>query len=146
VVVVNALGVIVDRQGRVVRGNRNPETGERSYLSIDDMAFGHQRQLDRFGAAVAEATTLTVVLTDARLGRGDLQQLARQIHASIARAIHPFHCTGDGDTLWLASTNEHDADATPTAVGAAAAELAWDAIIRAVSDEPDGGTGARVHG
>lgn len=145
VVVVNALGVIVDRDGHIVRGNRNPETGERSFMSVADMAFGHQRQLDRFGAAVSEATTLTVVLTDARLHRGDITQLARQIHASVARAVHPFHCTGDGDTLWFATTNERQAEATPTAIGAAASELAWDAIINGVSDHPDGGRGARLH-
>jgi L-aminopeptidase/D-esterase-like protein len=144
--IVNALGVIVDRDGQVVRGNRDPETGERSLMTIDDMAFGHQRQLERFGALVPEATTLTVVLTDAKLGRGDLAQLARQIHASLARAIHPFHCTGDGDTMWLATTNETDAVATPTAIAAVASELAWDAVLNAVDDDKLEDEGARLLG
>jgi L-aminopeptidase/D-esterase-like protein len=103
VVVVNSLGVIVDRAGRVVRGNRDPDTGERSYMAMDDMAFGHQRQLEHFGARVPEATTLTVVITDAKLRRDDQAQLARQIHVSMARAI--------------------------------ASELAWDAVLSAVSDD-----------
>ena len=145
-VIVNALGVVVDRQGLVVRGNRNPDTGERSPLATDDMAFGHQRQLDRFGAPVPEATTLTVVVTDAKLRRDDLTQLAKQIHASLARAIHPFHCAGDGDTLWLATTNARDADATPTAVGAAASELVWDAILNAVTDDREEADDARLFG
>lgn len=134
VAVVNALGVITDRRGRVVRGNRNPDTGERSHLTTDDMAFGHQRQLARFGPPAADATTLTVVLTDARLRGAELNQLARQIHASLARAIQPFHCSGDGDTLWLATTNQIDAGASPTAVAAAASELAWDAVLNAVDE------------
>jgi L-aminopeptidase/D-esterase-like protein len=134
VVVVNALGVIVDRAGQVVRGNRNPDNGERSYLSTEDMAFGHERQKQRFAPRVSEATTLTVVITDARLGGDERTQLARQIHASLARAIHPFHCTGDGDALWLLTTNEKDPNATPTAIGAAASELAWDAVLNAVAD------------
>jgi L-aminopeptidase/D-esterase-like protein len=144
VVIVNALGVIVDRSGRVVRGNRDPDTGVRSPIALDDMSFGHQRQVQRFGSHLSEATTLTVVVTDARLERGDLTQVARQIHASLARAVQPFHCTGDGDALWLATTNEQELDLTPTAFGVAASELAWDAVITGVTDDRgDGGAGLR---
>jgi hypothetical protein len=53
----------------------------------------------------------------------------------VARAIHPFHCTGDGDALWLASTNTvGDPGAVPTALAAVASELAWDAVLAAVED------------
>jgi L-aminopeptidase/D-esterase-like protein len=131
--VVNALGVVVDRQGEVVRGNRNPETGERSHVTSDDMTFSHERQQQRLARRFSEATTLTVVVTDARLGR-DIVQLSRQIHVSMARVIQPFHCTGDGDTLWLASTNAVDRPGVaPTALAATASELAWDAVLRAVT-------------
>lgn len=133
--VVNALGVVVDRQGTVVRGNRDPATGERTLIAPEDMRFGHQRQVERFSRRPSTATTLTVVVTDARLHHRDHAQLARQIHASMARAIHPFHCTGDGDTLWLLSTNDAtDSDAVPTEIGAVASELAWDAALTAVRD------------
>lgn len=134
-VVVNALGVIVDRYGNVVRGNRNPETGDRTHLALDDMAYGHQRQIERFSRGHSEATTLTVVVTDARLSRRDQAQLARQIHASIARAIHPFHCTGDGDVLWLLSTGMATATVVPTALAACASEVAWDAVLTAVAED-----------
>lgn len=135
-VVVNALGVVVDRQGDVVRGNRDPVSGQRSHVSPEDMAHGQRRQIERFGSAgTATATTLTVVVTDARLGARDRRGVARQIHASLARAIHPFHCSLDGDALWFATTDDVAADATPTALGTVASELAWDAVLVAVDDE-----------
>lgn len=133
VTVVNALGVVVDRRGEVVRGNRDPATGERTPIATEDMVYGHQRQLERFSRRASPATTLTVVVTDARLRSRDQTQLARQIHASMARAIHPFHCTGDGDALWFLSTNDGPGEVVPTALGAFASELAWDAVIAAVS-------------
>ncbi len=65
-VVVNALGVIVDRHGNVVRGNRDPATGQRSHFTAAEMVHGAERQRKLF----ARATTLTVVVTDARLPPG----------------------------------------------------------------------------
>lgn len=144
VVVVNSLGVVVDRHGTVVRGNRDPVSGSRSHIAAEDMAHGRRRQVERFGRAApaapstaphppaSTATTLTVVVTDARLGERDRRCLGRQVHASLARAIHPFHCSMDGDALWLATTNEVAVDLTPTALGAVTAELAWDAVLCAV--------------
>jgi L-aminopeptidase/D-esterase-like protein len=135
IVIVNALGVIVDRDGHVVRGNRDPATGQRSHFTAAQMVHGAERQRQRFG----RATTLTVVLTDARLPSHALQQLPRQIHASIARAIHPFNAIADGDTLWLLTTNAvDDASIVPTAFGTFASELVWDAVLSSVDPEPTG--------
>jgi L-aminopeptidase/D-esterase-like protein len=135
-VVCNALGVVVDRQGRVARGNRNPDTGERTYMSADDMLHGRERQRARFGkraASTSTATTLTVVVTDAQLGETDLAVLSRQVHASLARAIHPVHASGDGDALWFLTTNAvHDPAVSATALGAFASDLVWDAVLAGV--------------
>ena len=104
------------------------------------MGHGLERQRSMFTPSPAapptasEATTLTVVVTDARLGRRERTQLGRQVHASMARAIDPFHCTGDGDALWFATTNEVDAGVAPTALGVAASDLAWDAVLEAVRE------------
>jgi L-aminopeptidase/D-esterase-like protein len=133
-VVVNALGVVVDRDGTIMRGNRDPATGQREVLTAEQMIHGTQRQRQRFGGT-SEATTLTAVVTNARLSRRDLNQLARQVHASLARAIHPLHAMGDGDTLWFLTTDAViDESLVPTALGAAAAELAWDAVLTSFDD------------
>jgi L-aminopeptidase/D-esterase-like protein len=140
-VVVNALGVIIDRNGDVVRGNRDPNTGRRSHMTAEQMVHGTDRQRQRFLQRLSEATTLTVVVTDARLPSSELTQLSRQIHASMARAIHPFNAMGDGDTLWLLSTNSaEDSSIVPTAFGAFASELVWDAILTSVDASDDHGS------
>jgi L-aminopeptidase/D-esterase-like protein len=130
--VVNAVGAIVDRQGRVVRGNLDPATGERHHLA---------ERLQQTLSPSSESepapgnTTLTVVVTNQRLStdRGlawSLRQFARLVHTSMARAIQPFHTVYDGDVLWAVTTNEVDnAALNDVALGALASELAWDAVL-----------------
>jgi 6-aminohexanoate-oligomer endohydrolase len=129
--VVNAVGAIVDRDGRVVRGNRDPETGERlGYLDA------LERRLAEGGRPEPEAgnTTLTVVATDARLGARELRQLGRMVHASMTRAIQPFHAFHDGDILYAVSTGAVEEEALDaTALGVIASELAWDAVLSSVA-------------
>jgi 6-aminohexanoate-oligomer endohydrolase len=132
--VVNAVGVIVDRQGRVVRGNLDSETGQRGHSveHIERRLAGAEEEREPRQAN----TTLTLVLTNQKLGgayasQGDvLSQLARQVHTSMARAIHPFHSPFDGDTLWAGTTSEVE---NPQISGAdlalLASELAWDAVL-----------------
>ena len=127
--VVNAIGAIVDRNGEVVRGHLDATSGTRS--RIDEVLA---RRLGGTQEAPPPAppanTTLTAVVTNQRLGSRDLAQLARQVHASMARGIQPFHTLNDGDVLFAVSTFEVQNDALPTmALGTLASELAWDAIL-----------------
>lgn len=122
--VVNAVGAIVDRSGRVVRGYLDPTTGERG--ALPDLL--ERRLAD--GPPPPGNTTLTVVATDLRLGARELRQLGRQVHTSMARAIQPFHALEDGDVLFACSTNAVDeASLPPSILGAIASELAWDAVL-----------------
>ena len=78
-------------------------------------------------------TTLTVVVTNQTLDRRVLQQLGRQVHASLARAIQPFHALVDGDVLYAVSTGGVENPALDSiGLGVVASELAWDAVLRAV--------------
>ena len=123
--VVNAVGAIVDRDGTVVRGHFDAETGVRTPLlpGVEE----------RLNAIAPGNTTLTVVVTNQRLERRALQQLGRQVHASMARAIQPFHALTDGDVLYAVSTDEVENDALdPVTLAVAASELAWDAVLAAV--------------
>ncbi|HEY3082009.1 MAG TPA: P1 family peptidase [Chloroflexota bacterium] len=123
--VVNAVGAIVDRRGRVVRGNRDPATGARG-----DLAGDLERALAEAAAPPPGNTTLTVVVTNRRLGSHELRQLGRQVHASMARAIQPFHALTDGDVLFAVATGALDDDRLPAALLATlASELAWDAVL-----------------
>jgi L-aminopeptidase/D-esterase-like protein len=125
--VVNAVGAIVDRDGKVVRGHLDRATGLRSGLVAgveERLAAGVPlRQL-------AGNTTLTVAVTNQRLDRRALRQLGRQVHASMARAIHPFHALLDGDVLYAVTTGEVENEALdPIALSVVASELAWDAVL-----------------
>lgn len=134
--VVNAGGTVVDRDGRIVRCHADPawkgETKVSALLS----------RLDEAAEASATAptghTTISVVVTNRKMGPADLQRLAVQVHTSMARAIQPFSTYGDGDTLFAVSTQEvGDTDARPRfgAIDLIAGEVMWDAILASVPED-----------
>ena len=132
--VVNAFGAIVDREGRVVRGHYDADRDLRSPL-VDAL----EAQLPQ---AAPGNTTLTLVVTNQRLTRRELRQLGVQVHASMARAIQPFHALVDGDVLYTVSTNAvENAELTSMSLGVVASELAWDAVLSCVDDETAASTG-----
>ncbi|QUH06351.1 P1 family peptidase [Saccharopolyspora erythraea] len=128
--VVNAVGVVVDRQGEIVRGNVHPQTGERRFPA-EDFAAGATGGPQVH--TLAGNTTLTVLVTNVRLTDVALGQLATQVHSSMHRAIQPFHTEIDGDILFALTTDEVDlTGTTATGLGALASELAWDAVLSSV--------------
>jgi 6-aminohexanoate-oligomer endohydrolase len=126
--VVNAVGAIVDRAGDVVRGHYDRASGLRRPL-----VAGIEERLSA-GLPVRPPpgnTTLTVVATNLALDGRQLRTLGRQVHASMARAIQPFHALEDGDVLFAVSTNDVERDPLldTTALGVVASEIAWDAVL-----------------
>ena len=125
--VVNSLGAIMDRQGNVVRGHYNPETGKRRTLteavnlpSPDD---------DEANPSVGN-TTLTLVVTNQKISVEELRQLAKHVHSSMTRAIYPFHTSADGDVLYAVTTDEVDnPNINNFLLSHIASELAWDAVL-----------------
>lgn len=126
--VVNAIGVIVGRDGTVLRGNYHAAEGVRRHPKDDYAALT--------GApAVMGNTTLSVLVTNARLTERELTQLGRQVHGSMNRGIQPFHTENDGDVLFTLTTDEVELTGVkPAGLGTLAAEVAWDAIVTAGSD------------
>jgi L-aminopeptidase/D-esterase-like protein len=122
--VVNSVGAIVDRNGRAVRGHFNKRTGERHRVGeVIDFASRPMR------APGPGNTTLTVVVTNQKTDLRELRQLARQVHASMARAIDPFHTIHDGDVLYAVTTNAIAPVLKDAEVSYLASELAWDAVL-----------------
>jgi 6-aminohexanoate-oligomer endohydrolase len=137
--VVNALGTIVDRNGEVVRCNRN-------YLGEDCPTASEMirnvsvlKQLDSTRViGPTNNTTLTLVVTNQKLPFWALQRLATQVHTSMGRAIQPFSTQYDGDVLYAVSTNEvENPKLSPINLAVAASELAWDAVLNSVPQLPD---------
>jgi L-aminopeptidase/D-esterase-like protein len=126
-VVVNAVGTILDRQGKVVLGNRDPQTGERRH-PVEE----YERRIanEESTRSPSGNTTLTVIVTNQQLARQGLEQWGKQVHSSMSRAIYPFHTLFDGDTLFALTTNEVESPALQAgALGVVTAELVWDAIL-----------------
>lgn len=124
--VVNAVGAIVDRTGKAVRGHLHSKTGERHRVGeVVDL-----KNWEGKGGPTSGNTTLTVVVINQAMELRELRQLARQVHASMARAIDPFHTIHDGDVLYAVTTNELDIQPLKYFdVSHVASELAWDAVL-----------------
>jgi 6-aminohexanoate-oligomer endohydrolase len=107
-VVVNAYGVIVDRSGKVVRGRPTGPVPDRTKPSN---------------------TTLSLVVTNQRLDYLQLRSVGRQVHASMARAIQPFHARWDGDVNYMVSTQEVAGGLDEVTLGELASDAMWDAAL-----------------
>ncbi len=131
--VVNAVGGIFERNGALVRGFLDSETGQR-------------RTLDNFMAerlmhekTQAGNTTLTVIVTNQKFDRFTQGQIARQVHVAMGRMIRPFHTIYDGDVLFMVSTDEVDnPHIGPITLGEIAADALWDAVLAAIPVDPAG--------
>ncbi|MDE0660162.1 MAG: P1 family peptidase [Gammaproteobacteria bacterium] len=127
-VVLNAIGAVFDRNGNIVRGHVDPESGAR---------MTYMAEIERQAAAARAAqapqpgnTTITVVVVNQTVRGHDLIQLGRQVHSSMARAIQPFHTRDDGDALWMVSTGEVEVPQwSTTGLGVVASEVVWDAVL-----------------
>lgn len=137
--VVNALGSVVDRTGRVVRCGRNdtakncPTIAERlkSFKPINPKGNNSE-------GGPTSNTTITLVVTNQKLPFWALQRLATQVHSSMSRAIQPFATEDDGDILYAVTTDEVDnKDLRPADLGVIASELAWDAVLASVPTIPE---------
>jgi L-aminopeptidase/D-esterase-like protein len=120
--VVNAVGCLVDR-----RGHRDVKTGTRHRVG-EVMSIRHDAEPEP--EVPPGNTTLTVIVTNQKMGIRELNQMARQVHSSMARAIDPFHTMYDGDVLYAVTTNTIDpAPLKYNEVSYIASELAWDAVL-----------------
>lgn len=128
IAVVNAVGDIIDpTTGAVVAGVRN-----------SNGALADARKLLRAGAPIAtpragENTTLAVVATNAKLTKTQANRLALTADDGLARAINPSHTQGDGDTVFGLATGRWDGAVDMTTIGALAADVLAEAIVRAAT-------------
>ncbi|HEV7576195.1 MAG TPA: P1 family peptidase [Caldimonas sp.] len=131
-VAVNAIGDVVDpRTGRVVAGART-EDGGKLVGTMRALKRGElSARLEARGAGGA-ATTLAVVATDAVLTKAEATKVAQMAHDGLARSINPVHTMGDGDVVFALATGASGRSAATTLVGALAADVLAEAVLRAV--------------
>jgi L-aminopeptidase/D-esterase-like protein len=122
-VVVNAVGDVVNESGKIIAGARSHE----GYF------FG---ETDRFRTFVRGKvfektnTTLAVVATNAEFSKTELFRISQRMHDGLARAITPVHTSFDGDVSFALSWGSVQADLD--FVSEIAASITAEAIRRAV--------------
>jgi len=127
-VAVNAFGDVVDpATGTLVAGPRDPSHGG-MVCTLERM--GGDLSQTMFGFALN--TTLAVVATDAVLTKEGANKMAQMAHDGLAQAIRPAHTMWDGDTVFALATGKSGVTGDVTLLGALAAALLAQAVIRAV--------------
>jgi len=128
-VAVNALGDVRDpKTGAIIAGARAADgKGFRDAMAQIRAGYG---VLASQGAPMN--TTLGIVATNARLTKDQATKVAQMAHDGYARAINPTHTPADGDTIFALATGALAARVEEGAVGALAADVIAEAIVRAV--------------
>ncbi len=140
---VNAFGDVIDPQtGEILAGARlvqKDEAGSVTTTGFADTIAVLARFAESGGLPMArrENTVIGVVATNARLNKEGINKVAQMAHDGLARAIRPAHTMFDGDTIFGLATGEIEAD--PTLIGAFAAEVFAEAIVRGVTEAKSAG-------
>ena len=124
--VVNALGNVLDENGRIIAGAYFPDGRHADavdYLTSDPGAIAAWPRRRNF-------TTLVAVATNAALTKSDCTVVARMAQAGLARAVHPCFTASDGDVVVVLAGPGQEANVD--AVGIIAAVTVADAIRDAV--------------
>ncbi|HEV2751062.1 MAG TPA: P1 family peptidase [Gemmatimonadales bacterium] len=130
-VVVNAVGNVMDGTGRILAGARGADgayVDALRHLGNGGMPFGARPAPT---PASGHNTTLAVVATNATLDRTALQGLAHAAGDALARRIIPYGTLFDGDVVFAISTAT-SVPATPLQTEALAALAVPIAVERAV--------------
>jgi L-aminopeptidase/D-esterase-like protein len=132
--VVNAAGDVLDwRSGQILAGARRPDG-----RFADSVEFMRGIVAGTSGDAPLDdppfrSTTLAVVATNVTFDKTPLTKVAMMANCGAARAIRPYHTTGDGDSLFAVSTRRLTRpDVQLTVIGALAADVVAEAIVRGV--------------
>jgi L-aminopeptidase/D-esterase-like protein len=126
-VAVNSAGDVIDpATGQVVAGARTP----------DGTGFVDLRQALRSGRFApprpGENTTIGIVATNATLTDAQINRVASMAQAGLARAVVPSHTMVDGDAIVALATGALAGEQNLSVIGALAADMVSEAILRAV--------------
>jgi L-aminopeptidase/D-esterase-like protein len=132
--VVNAAGDILDwKTGTIVAGARRADGTMADSVEVMRAALTEKRPGPPLEDNALRSTTLAVVATNVAQTKTALTKLAMMANCGAARAIRPYHTTGDGDQLFAISTGALTrSDIALTTLGSLAADLIAEAIVRGV--------------
>ena len=85
-----------------------PETAEVIQESVAEEAPTVNKEPEDMGYGITFNTTISCLITNAKLTKAQCNKLASILHDGYARAIKPVHSTMDGDTIFVMTTGEKD--------------------------------------
>lgn len=114
---VNALGDVFDFDGTRIAGLLD-EHGALS-STVEEM----KKDVSNLGNVFTGNTTISCILTNAKLTKAECKKLASICHDAYARRIKPVHTTVDGDTIFVMAS------------GSLKKEINFDALATIATDE-----------
>ncbi|MBI1983073.1 MAG: P1 family peptidase [Acidobacteria bacterium] len=133
--VLNSVGDIIDwRTGKIIAGARRPDGKGFANIveTIKKLSAGSKQAAVEFHDPALHSTTLIVVATNADFSKTAMTKVAMMASTGAARTINPYHTNGDGDSTFALSTNKVKTDLSISVVGALAADVVSEAVVRAV--------------
>ena len=107
VVVVNAAGQVIDPEtGEIIAGRIDAATN--TFIDNEEYIVGNNVP----PAADRTNTTISCVITNAKLTQSEAKKLAEMAHDGYSRAIEPTHSPSDGDTVFVMATGMASTAAT----------------------------------
>ena len=142
IVAVNAFGDMIDpSNGRIVAGARSNKKDvapdDEGYFldTLEVMKTLTGRMI--FKVATKSNTVIGAIATNAKLTQAEATKVAQMAQDGLARTIRPAHTMLDGDTIFTLATGQKKSD--PTTVGAFAAEVMAQAILRGARNSASAG-------
>ncbi len=127
IVALNAVGDIFDPgTGAIIAGARTAD-GKGFANAMAQLMAGHGVR-----AQAGTNSTLGIVATNAVFSKTQATKIAQMAHDGLARTIRPVHTSFDGDTIFAACTGASSEKVEASLIGAIAAEVVAQAVIRAV--------------
>ena len=132
--VVNAASDVLDwRTGRIIAGARRADGTFADSVDVMRPIVASKAGGPALQDSALSSTTLAVVATNVTLAKTALTKVAMMANCGAARAIRPYHTTGDGDQLFAISTARIERSDVPlTMIGSLAADVVAEAIVRGV--------------
>lgn len=130
--ILNAFGDVFDSERRIqIAGCYSQE--ERKFLDTLKV----YENLSDYDAFKGRNTTISIVATNGKLSKVQLNKVSQMAHDGYARSIEPVHTMFDGDTIFSVATGGVECDVT--FVGSMAARCISRSIANAIYGSEDGG-------
>ena len=125
IVVVNALGDVFNGKGEKIAGLTSKD--KKTFLNFREEMY---KSLNPVKSEASENTTLAAIITNGKFSKAHLCKIASMAQDALARRIDPVHTMHDGDTVYVLSTDQVEANVN--IVGMLATQVLETAIERAV--------------